>query len=218
MGRSNVRQRNTARGAQQTKTKTPHSDVGKTKNLRGGAFWRAALKEQPSSTALKEQPSSADFTEQPSSAAFPSSHLQQLYLMSSCCCWGWWSSFWYHLAAVRSGGQPFRIYEHVLLKNPFAALSGKLSNMSGPQAETLPRNIDMLNRGKYKKIQALASYLAPASAFKASQPMHPRYWSWFHQRCNNFEGNRRPLYPLHTWSYCTSLWYARCRGHAKTGK
>ena len=64
---------------------------GKRKNLSGGSFWRAALKEQPSS------------------AAVPSSHLQQLYLMSSCCCWGWWSSFWYHLAAVRSGGQPFHI-------------------------------------------------------------------------------------------------------------
>ena len=82
---------------------------GKRKNLSGGSFWRAALKEQPSSAALKEQPSSAAFKEQPSSAAVPSSHLQQLYLMSSCCCWGWWSSFWYHLAAVRSGGQPFHI-------------------------------------------------------------------------------------------------------------
>ena len=48
--------------------------------------------------------------------------------------------------------------------------------------------------------------------------MHPRYWSWFHQRCKNFEGNRRPLYPLYTWSYCISLWYARCRAHGKTGK
>ena len=29
------------------------------------------------------------------------------------------------------------------------------------------------------------------------QPTHPRYWSWFHQRCKNFEGTRTPLYPLY---------------------
>ena len=48
--------------------------------------------------------------------------------------------------------------------------------------------------------------------------MHPRYWSWFHQRCKNFEGTRTPLYPLYTWSYCISSWYNRCREHGKTGK
>ena len=25
--------------------------------------------------------------------------------------------------------------------------------------------------------------------------MHSRYWSWFHQRCKNFEGTRTPLCP-----------------------
>ena len=83
-------------------------------------------------------------------------------------------------------------------------LRGKLSDMSGPQAATLPPNIDMLNRGKYEE----------ASAFKASQPMHPRYWSWFHQR---LEGTRTPPYPLRTWSYCISRWYTRCREHGKQG-
>ena len=47
-------------------------------NLSGGAFWRAALKDQPSS------------------AAFPSSHFQQLY-----------DSIWCHLAAVAVGGHLF---------------------------------------------------------------------------------------------------------------
>ena len=27
--------------------------------------------------------------------------------------------------------------------------------------------------------------------------MHSRCWSWFHQRCKNFEGTRTPLYPLY---------------------
>ena len=89
------------------------------------------------------------------------------------------------------------------LKNTTCLLKVSDIETEAPPSLPLPANpYRSYNISCYveQRVSRYAHYMedvGAAFAFKASQPMHPRYWSWFHQRCKNFEGTRTPLYPLH---------------------